>query len=79
MLHMSALQFYINTSSIFSHGNFPKICPQLNNVFGGEECFGVDADQNVRWRVLLGSGCREGLELKGVWTILQEEERHASV
>ena len=54
------------------------ICPQLETVMGGEECFGEDAPTDSRWRVLLQSGCREGLELQSVWFTLQNEERQSA-
>ena len=44
---------------------------------GGEECFGEEAPGD-RWRVMLRSGCREGIELRRLWTSLQEEERQAA-
>ena len=44
---------------------------------GGLECFGQDAPEDSRWRVLLQSGCREGEELRSVWRGLQEEEEQA--
>ena len=45
---------------------------------GGEECFGEDAPAVSRWRVMLESGCREGDELRRVWSALQEEEQQAA-
>ena len=62
----------------FFHGE-NGICPNLTGNVGGSECFGDDADPNLRWRVLLQSGCREGVELQRVWSALQEEERQAAV
>ena len=53
------------------------ICPQLADLLGGQECFGEDAVGN-RWRVMLGSGSREGNELRRAWKSLQDEERQAS-
>ena len=57
---------------------FTKICPQLSNVFGGEDFFGPEADPEVRWRAMLESGCREGTELKSVWSLLQQEAHQAA-
>ena len=54
------------------------ICPQLANSLGGEECFGEEAIGDQRWRVMVTSGCREGLELKNVWKTLQKEERQTA-
>ena len=53
------------------------VCPQLADLLGGQECFGEDAVGN-RWRVMLGSGSREGNELRRAWKSLQDEERQAS-
>ena len=49
------------------------ICRQLEEVMGGQECFGEDAPADQRWRVMLASGCREGEELRRVWNNLQQE------
>ena len=54
------------------------ICPQLSQVVGGIESFGDDADPSHRWSILLESGCREGVELRTVWSALQEEELQAA-
>ena len=53
------------------------VCPQLADDMGGDECFGEDA-LGDRWRVMVTSGCREGEELKRLWSVLQEEERQAA-
>ena len=53
------------------------VCPQLVDVMGGEECFGEEA-LGDRWRVRLRSGCREGVELRRLWSSVQEEERQAA-
>ena len=54
------------------------ICPQLAPILGGEECFGDEALGHDRWRVMLNSGCREGFELKRVWTKMKLEEEQAA-
>ena len=54
------------------------VCPQLADVTGGEECFGEDAPGEGRWRVMLNSGCREGEELRRVWTKMKLEEEQAA-
>ena len=46
----------------------------LEDVMGGQDCFGEDAPSDSRWRVLLASGCREGEELQSAWQRLKEEE-----
>ena len=43
------------------------ICNQLEEVMGGLDCFGEDAPSDARWRVMLQSGSREGVELRRVW------------
>ena len=54
-----------------------EICPQHAGVLGGEDCFGEEAGGD-RWRVMLSSGCKEGVELRRVWNSLQGEERQAA-
>ena len=61
----------------FFHGE-RGICLQLSGVVGGEESFGADAPDSTRWRVMLDSGCREGEELKNVWSHLKEQEQQAA-
>ena len=55
-----------------------KICPQLSQIWGGSECWGERATSQTRWRVLLGSGCREGQELRQVWEKLRGEAEEAA-
>jgi hypothetical protein len=40
------------------------VCRMLEGVFGGADCFGEDAPEESRWRVMLQSGCQEGQELR---------------
>ena len=54
------------------------IAPIMEGVWGGAECWGEGADTGTRWRVLLQSGCREGLELRRVWSDLCLEAVEAS-
>ena len=54
------------------------ICNQLAEVVGGQDCFGEDAPPDLRWRILLESGSREGEELSRVWTELRQEELQAA-
>ena len=54
------------------------ICPQLVDLMGGEDCFGEEAPSDNRWRVMLASGCREGVELRRVWNQLRTEEEQAA-
>ena len=44
-----------------------KVCPQLEQVWGGEDCWGEGADEKNRWRKVLDSGCREGREVRRTW------------
>ena len=55
-----------------------KICPQLAQVWGGEECWGEGASSQTRWRVLLGSGCREGQEMRHAWGRLRGEAEESA-
>ena len=50
----------------------------LEEVFGGADCFGEDAPEESRWRVILESGCQEGEELRALWASLQQEEQQAA-
>ena len=61
--------------SFFGEGG---ICPQVSGVLGGEESYGDDAPETTRWRVMLNSGCREGEELRRVWSHMREEEQQAA-
>ena len=54
------------------------ICRQLEEVMGGQECFGEDAPADQRWRVMLASISREGEELRRVWANLKQEELEAA-
>ena len=56
-----------------------KICPQLEDVWGGEDCWGEAASNDDRWRKVLDSGCREGRELRRSWlTMMTEAEQCAT-
>ena len=55
-----------------------EIAPIMEGVWGGVECWGEGADTGTRWRVLLQSGCREGLELRRVWSELCAEAVEAA-
>ena len=50
-----------------------KVCPQLAEMWGGEECWGQDGQTEDRWRGILNSGCRDGNEIKRIWTKIQLE------
>ena len=55
-----------------------RLCPERENEWGGEECWGENAPTDDRWRVVLSSGCQEGSEMARVWKRLQEEARGAA-
>ena len=55
-----------------------QICPMLEEIFGGEECWGAGAAREERWRSVLDSGCREGMEMKKVWHQITEEGQQAA-
>ena len=54
------------------------LCPAREPEWGGEECWGEAADPSARWRVLLQSGCIEGIELTRWWEKIQEMAREGS-
>lgn len=54
------------------------LCPQREQEWGGRECLGQEAMSEARWRVVLGSGCQEGRELRRVWQGLTRESRQAA-
>ena len=45
---------------------------------GGQNCFGDDAPSDMRWKIMLESGSREGEELRRVWSKLRQEELQAA-
>ena len=54
------------------------VCPQLSSTYGGDECFSGAAPADTRWRVMVSSGCRLGLEYGNAWEKLQEEGRQSA-
>ena len=54
------------------------LCPQMENLWGGEECWGRGAEGEGRWRVALQSGSQEGRELERAWGSMVEEGRQAA-
>ena len=54
------------------------LCRPMEGAWGGEDCWGEGAIPDERWRVLLQSGCQEGLELQGWWGKVQREAREAA-
>ena len=55
-----------------------KICPMMEDTWGGEDCWGEVALVQNRWRKVLASGCNEGQELHRAWTRIQTEGRNAA-
>ena len=55
-----------------------KLCPQMKDIWGGEERWAEASPADSRWMTLLQSGCEEGREVQRVWGMLQEEARVAS-
>ena len=56
---------------------YPKargnICPQLEQTWGGSDCWGGGAPSQTRWRVVLSSGSQEGVEITRVWNSLESQ------
>ena len=55
-----------------------RLCPEREEEWGGEECWGEGMPVEGRWRAVLESGCQEGLELRRVWDRLGLEARDAA-
>ena len=55
-----------------------QICPQMEEVWGGEECWGEGAPKEDRWRRVLDSGCQEGVELRMVMGPIYREAQLAA-
>ena len=49
------------------------IAPQMAEVWGGEDRWGIDSPWESRWTTLLESECDEGKEVNNVWRKLQRE------
>ena len=54
------------------------VCPPLEDVVGGQDCFGEDTDSNGRWRVLIASQSRVGREFQASWSAMQIEAQEAA-
>ena len=50
----------------------------MMNTWGGEAYWGNGADPGTRWTATLGSGCREGDEMKRAWEILTVEANESA-
>ena len=55
-----------------------RLCPERETEWGGEECWSEGASTDNRWRVLLNSGCQEGVEMRRTWDRLEGEARGAA-
>ena len=55
-----------------------KLCPERETEWGGEECWSEGASTDNRWRVMLNSGCQEGVEMRRIWDKLEGEARGAA-
>ena len=55
-----------------------NLCPMMEAVWGGEECWGEAADPQARWSVVLRSGCQEGVEMRRVWKGVQVEAKEGA-
>ena len=55
------------------------ICPQMDNLWGGIECWGEGASAETRWRQVLASDCRLAREMERSWSKIQVEARQAEV
>ena len=58
---------------------FMSKLPVLEDLLGGEQSWGEDADPASRWVPLLSSGARDGVELRAAWQSLQQERKDPSV
>ena len=54
------------------------ICPQLSNLWGGDECWGDGAPHASRWRQVLASDCSMGREMRRSWEKIQLEAQQAA-
>ena len=54
------------------------ICPQLENLWGGEDCWGEGAPTETRWRQVLASNCSMAGEMRRSWEKIQLEARQTS-
>ena len=54
------------------------ISPILVETWGGAESWGSGAPTTTRWSAVLGSGCREGDEMKRAWDSLTREARDSA-
>ena len=68
----------LETALPFMAGRGIQLCPQLAEVWGGPECWGDEEDEKRRWRRVLESGCREGVELRQEWGWLRLEAMQCS-
>ena len=51
----------------------------LQQIVGGQDCWGPDALSEGRWRVMLESGSKDGQELRQAWSSLQRQASQSNV
>ena len=54
-----------------------EISPAMSVTWGGDECWGMRAVKETRWRTVLSPGCLEGVEMVRAWDRLTLEAREA--
>ena len=54
------------------------ICPQMSNLWGGDECWGEGAPHESRWRQVLASDCSIAGEMKRSWNKIQSEAQQSA-
>ena len=67
----------LETAISYMAGRGEHLAPQMEDVWGGEDQWGEEADTGVRWATLLESGCEEGTEVRRVWESLRPEQAAA--
>ena len=63
----------LETALPFMAGRESQLCPQLADLWGGKECWGEGEDEKKRWRKVMESGCKEGVELTTEWGVIRLE------
>ena len=54
------------------------ISPIMTGTWGGVECWGEGRDIMTRWRTVLSSGCKEGVEMRKAWDSLTQEANESA-
>ena len=66
----------LETAIPFMHKN--KICEAMEEFWGGEDYWGLNAPYETRWQKLIESGCKEGQELVYTWEKLKSRATMAA-